>query len=218
MALREYRQFTATYSYVHPCAASGAPDTLRGADQGHAYHTASARMGAVVSGDEVHDARRGIFWMYDDILDVYGAELGVYGIAVYALLCRRANARATCWPSLNGIARDLNTSRPTVVKALDALEAHGLIQRTTRRDTKGGHSSTLYTILEVPPLVKEVNNPLVKEVNNPSKRALPPLVKKIDTKDNTTEGRHNEGRQKGSNKTESAAARRREGYEWLFDQ
>jgi hypothetical protein len=68
-------------------------------------------MGAVVSGDEVHDARRGIFWMYDDILDVYGAELGVYGIAVYALLCRRANARATCWPSLNGIARDLNTSR-----------------------------------------------------------------------------------------------------------
>jgi predicted transcriptional regulator len=162
-----------------------------------------------VSGDEVHDARRGVFWMYDDILDVYGAKLGVYGIAVYALLCRRANARATCWPSLNGIARDLNTSRPTVVKALDALEAHGLIRRTTRRDPKGGHSSTLYTLLEVPPLVKEINNP--------SKRALPPLVKEIDTKEDTIEGRHNEGRRTGPKKKESDADRRREGYDWLFD-
>jgi hypothetical protein len=71
--------------------------------------------------------------------------------------------------------------------------------------------------LEVPPLVKEVNNPLVKEVNNPSKRALPPLVKEIDTKDNTIEGRHNEGSKKGSKKKESDAARRRKGYDWLFD-
>jgi predicted transcriptional regulator len=154
-------------------------------------------MGAVVSGDEVHDARRGIFWMYDDILDVYGAELGVYGIAVYALLCRRANARATYWPSLNGIARDLNTSRPTVVKALDALEAHGLIRRTTRRDPKGGHSSTLYTLLEVAPLVKEINNP--------SKRALPPLVKEIYTKEDTM--KEGEQGQRRKNRTPTAGER-----------
>ena len=165
----------------------------------------------------MHDARRGVFWMYDDIFDVYGAKLGVYGVAVYALLCRLANAQAKCWPSLNSIAKGLNISRPSVVKALDALEAHGLIRRTTRRDPKGGHSSTLYTLLEVPPLVNEVNNPLVKEIDNPSKPALPPLVKEIDTKEDTVEGRHNEGRQKRPKKKDSDAARRRQGYEWLFD-
>ena len=115
------------------------------------------------------------------------------------------------WGAHRDIGRHFRLlGRPeTVVKALDALEAHGLIRRTTRRDPKGGHSSTLYTLLEVPPLVKEINNP--------SKRALPPLVKEIDTKEDTIEGRHNEGRRTGPKKKESDADRRREGYDWLFD-
>ena len=136
--------------------------------------------------DEVRDARRGVFWMHDDILDLYGARLGVYGVAVYALLCRRANARATCWPSLNGIARDLGVSRSKVVATLDAVEGLGLIRRTKRRNEKDGHASTLYTILELPPLVADENKGCSQEQQ--------PLVRTRSTKDATRKGRHNKGR------------------------
>lgn len=63
----------------------------------------------------------GWFWIEDDIIDVYGPELGTTGVAVYAKLARHANAHGVAFPSVSGIARSLRVKRETVRKALIKL-------------------------------------------------------------------------------------------------
>ena len=80
---------------------------------------------------EIRDRRRhGFFIVDNEIIDVYGAQIGVYGVAVYSALARFANADAECWPSLATLGARLNASRSSVIRALAKLEEVGLIARS----------------------------------------------------------------------------------------
>jgi hypothetical protein len=157
---------------------------------------------------KVRDGRPGRFWMDDSIYDVWGERLGVYGIAVYGLLCRRADAKGRSYPGLKGMARMLKISKSKLCTTLDELEAHGLISRTQTRDAKGSHTTTIYTVHEPPTLVR------TEDKGSPRQRQAP--VRRTDTKEHTIEGRHNEGTQKRPKKKESDAARRRQQMAEVF--
>lgn len=89
------------------------------------------------------------FWMDNAILDIYGPQLGAYGIAVYTALCRMANANGTCWPSLNTLASTIGISRSTVIRSLEKLESLGLISISHRNGSDGSQDTNIYTILAV---------------------------------------------------------------------
>jgi len=65
---------------------------------------------------------------------------------VYMYLKNRANKDKSCFPAIGTIASDLSLSRSTVFRALDDLEQKGFIKRKARWRTKGGRSSSLYTL------------------------------------------------------------------------
>jgi DNA-binding Lrp family transcriptional regulator len=98
--------------------------------------------------DVVRDGRRGRFWMDDDILDHYAKELGVHGLAVYTVLCRRAGKNGQSHPSVRRIAEDLGISERQAKRELKKLKDLKLIT-IQRRDTQ--NKTSVYTILETPP-------------------------------------------------------------------
>jgi hypothetical protein len=83
------------------------------------------------------------------ILDTYGARIGPYGVAVYALLARYADNNGHAFPSLQGMVKALGMSRFTVVRTLRKLEEVGLISKGHRKREKGGHANNIYTLLYV---------------------------------------------------------------------
>lgn len=91
------------------------------------------------------------FWAENAIIDVYGPQLGSYAVAVYMVLCRMADdSTQTAYPSHNTIARRLNVSKPTVIKALKALEAAGLVDILERPKDNKENESNIYTLLPMP--------------------------------------------------------------------
>jgi DNA-binding Lrp family transcriptional regulator len=100
----------------------------------------------------VQDRRRyGFFITDNEIIDVYASRIGPYAFTVYSALLRFANKDGVCFPSLNTLAERLGFSKPTVIKAIETLIEHGLIQKVNRFNDKGEHISNLYLILEVKP-------------------------------------------------------------------
>jgi len=98
---------------------------------------------------EIRDIRDGgWFWADNELIDKYGKIIGPYGIAVYMGLARYANNNK-CWPSLKTIAKNIGTSRPTVKKAIDKLQATGLITVLRRRTSEGDSDTNLYTLEKI---------------------------------------------------------------------
>jgi len=107
-------------------------------------------MGAMLMSDndviEIRDTRDGgWFWADNELIDKYGETIGAHGIAVYVTLARHANNNK-CWPSIGTIGKKIGASRPTVKKALDALQAVGLITVLRRRTDCGDSDTNLYTL------------------------------------------------------------------------
>lgn len=103
----------------------------------------------------VRDIRQpGHFWADNEIVDDYLPAIGVYGFAVYMMLAKHSNAKTgQCDPSVEGLARKLGISSPTVRKALDKLEETGLITIRHRHKERGGkliNQTSIYTLLAVP--------------------------------------------------------------------
>lgn len=103
---------------------------------------------------QVRDSRQpGHFWADNEIADKHLAQIGVYGFAVYMLLARFADATTgQCDPSVEGMAKRLGVSAPTVRKALDKLHHEGLISirhRRKERDGKVLNQTSVYTLLAV---------------------------------------------------------------------
>jgi len=94
---------------------------------------------------EIRDIRQpGWFFVDNEIIDVYGKEIGVYGIAVYAILARYTSQDSQkAWPSIRTMARMLGTGKKQIQNALLALKDAGLIciEKTNRYNT--------YTLLNV---------------------------------------------------------------------
>lgn len=80
--------------------------------------------------------------------EIYEYGLPHRAVAVYMYLSNRANKKRECFPSVRTIAADLHLSKSTVFRALNDLEAVGLIEREERWRTSGGRSSTLYKLKE----------------------------------------------------------------------
>ena len=84
--------------------------------------------------------------------DGYAAHVGPVAIAVYNLLCRKADANTQqCWPGKGHIAKKIGVSHKTTVReAIERLEAVNIIHRTGRYDelTKT-YSSDLYDLLDI---------------------------------------------------------------------
>lgn len=105
--------------------------------------------------DRIRDHREpGHFWADNEIVEEYLPGIGVYGFAVYMLLCKYADAKtAECDPAIPTMAKTLDVSDNTIKKALRKLRDVGLIkiepQYETSRNGKRVNSSNLYTLLSV---------------------------------------------------------------------
>ena len=96
--------------------------------------------------DTLSDARRVYhFWMDDEVLDTYGSHLGPYGIAVYAYLARRSKL-TKAFPSHARIAKDIGTSRDTVIRALKRLQSANLVTIEARVSESGDPDTNLYIL------------------------------------------------------------------------
>ena len=127
--------------------------------------------------NEVKDARDFGFFMVENEL-IESCKFDVYEIAIYVALCRYGNNKdRLAFPSLNKLADNIRSSKPTVIKYLKQLQSKGLIEIKKVKSDKNKYEKNTYIIKGV---VKEVNKgskrdlpPLVKKVNHPSKAALP---------------------------------------------
>lgn len=136
----------------------------------------------------VRDSRQpGHFWADNEIVDDYLPQIGVYGFAVYMLLAKYADAKTgQCDPSVEGMARKLNLSAPTVRKALDTLESEGLItikRRRRERDGKLINQTSVYTLLAVDKRQSDAPGKrglVPSDIDQGTQPDLPPLVNVVD--------------------------------------
>lgn len=99
---------------------------------------------------KVRDVRKADWFSADNlVLDVYAKHFGAIGIAVYFVLCRRADAQQKCFPSQENIAEMLGISDRTVRSCLKCLEQARLIfiQRDYRNRT-GEWLHNVYWLLD----------------------------------------------------------------------
>lgn len=88
------------------------------------------------------------FWIDDAVIDNFLPEIGVYGLAVYTYLSRRAK-RSKTFPGIRRIAKDLGIGTSTVQKTLLHLKSKQLVDITQRRDDAGDAASNLYTLKDL---------------------------------------------------------------------
>lgn len=107
--------------------------------------------------------RRHTFWIDDRVIDAFAPVMrrypsGAAALAVYAALARRAGRDGESWPRLCTLAEQAATSERTAQRAIQLLEALGLVEVTTcfeegsRRQT-----SNLYTLLAPPAAPPELD-------------------------------------------------------------
>ncbi len=96
---------------------------------------------------KIRDRRKpGWFRIDDELIEVYGPEIGVHGIAVYAALCKHANKDESSYPGLRLLCEKLKIGRKKLLDTLSQLQELGLI------DIEPGDrvSVNVYTLLDVP--------------------------------------------------------------------
>jgi hypothetical protein len=127
--------------------------------------------------DASRDQRRHTFWIDDRVIDAFAPVMrrypcGTAALAVYAALARRADRDGESWPRLCTLAEQAATSERTAQRAIQLLEALGLLEVTTcfeegsRRQT-----SNLYTLLP-PPAAPPVLDPEPARWPTPVRRTL----------------------------------------------
>lgn len=95
---------------------------------------------------ETRDRRRKDWFSIDDEVIVnHGPNIGAYGIAVYAALCKHASGSERVRIGLSQLAKLLKMGRATLLKTLDVLKKEGLIS------IEAGDRAhvSVYTILQV---------------------------------------------------------------------
>jgi DNA-binding transcriptional ArsR family regulator len=146
-------------------------------------------------------------------------------IPTYCALADYANNKTgLCFPQMNTLAKTLGRSVRTIQRHLHTLSGLGLIEFVERRRTRGRFSSYLYRVLHIvrttghgrrveggTPINKRTKRS-VTPPDSPPKEAVNWLFGK---KRNPKAEEEYKNHQERSRKRE--AARRREGYEWLFE-
>ncbi len=78
----------------------------------------------------VRDLRRKEkFFIDDEYLNGYAKKCGIVATAVYASLCRHADKKQKCYPSIKKLAEEHNISTRRVYRALNMLEQYNIIRR-----------------------------------------------------------------------------------------
>lgn len=96
---------------------------------------------------KIRDRRKaGWFRIDDELIEVYGPEIGVHGIAVYAALCKHADKEESSHPGLRLLCEKLKIGRAKLLKTLAKLEAVGLISI----EPGDRNNVNVYTLLDVP--------------------------------------------------------------------
>ena len=101
----------------------------------------------------IRDKRtQGWAWVHNALVREHGAELGVYGIAVYTALATYAGRDETAYPSYKTLADAVGCSRRKAIDAIKDLERLGWIKVEKRHTTDNPQlqSSNLYTLLPCP--------------------------------------------------------------------
>jgi len=120
---------------------------------------------------QVRDNRGGNwFWLHNAIIDHYGKELGPYGIAVYAALCRHAGQEQQTWISQGKIAEEIGTTRQQVNKLIAQLEVLQLLRVEDRQDDVSGRTTSIYSLLELTPVVQDDRGVIVDDSPSQSRR------------------------------------------------
>ena len=103
-------------------------------------------MSEIPESESLFDKRRShCFWIDDVVIDQFSHKIGVYGIAVYAYLSRRAKNRKT-FPGIRRIASDLRIGHATVKRTLQCLKDENLIDIMARQTDAGDSDTNLYTL------------------------------------------------------------------------
>lgn len=113
---------------------------------------------------KVRDTRRpGWFWIDNELLDIYGPNIGAYGLAVYMAL-GRVSRNGECKTTVRQIAAMLDVSPQTAMRALDKLIESGLVCLEKKSD---GDGPSIYFLCEVPKHPVPIGNRPVPEVVQP---------------------------------------------------
>lgn len=104
-----------------------------------------------MSRDTLKDGREPGFYIIDnELIEHYGATIGVYGVAVYNVLAHYANKNGThIFPSYQTIADKLGISRIQVIRTIKLLVETGLIKKESRVDNAGDMTSNEYTLVRL---------------------------------------------------------------------
>ena len=78
---------------------------------------------------------------------LYAMDLPHRAKLVYLYLNDRKNKDNVSWPGINTIARDLSLSRTTVKRAIQDLEAAGLIRKEAHYRANGSATSNRYYLI-----------------------------------------------------------------------
>ena len=79
---------------------------------------------------EIRDQRdRGWYWSNNEFLNGYVRFIGVYANGVYNSLCRHADKKQKCWPSIETICEELGIGKNSVVESIKRLEFWQIITK-----------------------------------------------------------------------------------------
>lgn len=99
---------------------------------------------------QVRDLRRKTkFFIDDEYLNGYAKICGINATGVYVSLCRHADKKQGCFPSIKLMAKELAISESSIKRALITLEKHQIIYRNKReRNKKGKWMNNYYFLLD----------------------------------------------------------------------
>lgn len=79
---------------------------------------------------EVRDLREKDKFVIDDkFLNGYAKFVGIYAVGIYSSLCRHANKKQKCWPSINKIAEELDIGKNSIIEGIKRLEFWQIIKK-----------------------------------------------------------------------------------------
>jgi hypothetical protein len=158
----------------------------------------------------VRDRRRASWFSVDnEVLDDFGPRIGAHGFAVYCALARHARAGdERTQVSVRRLCKQLKMGTTKLLQTLDELREVGLIA-IERGDYE---TMNTYTLLQVP---KGVPN---QEQGVPNQeQGAPNQEQGVPGQEQYKTNKTSKTNKKVLSAREKEGARRRDGYEWLFE-
>lgn len=144
---------------------------------------------------ESNTPRTGFYIIDNDLIDQYGPIIGPYGIAVYSVIARYADANGkNAFPSYQTIADKSGIGKTKVVKTVDHLVKLGIVKREQRIDKDGDLTSNSYSVTMLGMSRGDIPmSPDDKQVCHDVTQGMSPREQDQDTINNTPSDQDKEG-------------------------